>query len=116
LKELLEMAAKRIKINAIDTNRFKLPGGEEGGWEEAVDNAKVQLEYQENRQIDLELMNQFGSNSWKIHNQHIEKMIQKMQEELEETNQKITEVNKQRKQDQVLPFLISYSPKLHSDQ
>jgi pre-mRNA-splicing factor SPF27 len=102
LRELVENAGKKIRINAIDTKRFNLPGGEKGDWQTAVNNAKSQLEYQQDRQMNLELLNKYGAAAFKTHNSQLEALLKNMEVELEETNTKITEINMRRKQDQVI--------------
>jgi pre-mRNA-splicing factor SPF27 len=99
--ELVENAGKKIRINAIDTTRFQLPGGQDGDWQTAVNNAKSQLEYQQDRQMNLELLNKYGASAFKAHNSELEALLKRMELELEKTNTKITEINMQRKQDQV---------------
>ena len=72
-----------------------------GDWKGAVDNAKIQLEYQEGRSINLELMNKYGPNQWKLGNYQLEKINEFLLQEMEELKESIHTVNRERKQEQV---------------
>ena len=97
----MEKISRRSKTNSIDTSRFRLQEPKEDqDWSSAVNNAMAQLEYQENRYMNLDLLNKYGSNAWKIHNFQMEQLIKNVKEELDNVNDTILALNMERKQDQ----------------
>ncbi|KAI9336744.1 Pre-mRNA-splicing factor SPF27 [Obelidium mucronatum] len=97
LSNLLSLSGNGTPLNAIDTSRFRLeppsnPHSEED-WKAAVDNAHAQIEHQQNRLVNLELINKFGANAWKLHNFQLEAGIAQQKQEL-------LDLNKERKIEQ----------------
>jgi pre-mRNA-splicing factor SPF27 len=70
-------------------------------YNQAVQNAKAQLEYQENRQINLDLLSKFGSNAWIINNDILEQKTKIVQDKIDTIDQELLEVNMKRKQEQM---------------
>jgi pre-mRNA-splicing factor SPF27 len=109
LKEELKKASEGQTTSAIDTGRFRLdppkpltnPDEQVASWKSAVNNSRAQLEHQQSRLLNLELINQFGANAWKLHNFQLEAEVKRLQEELQRRKQEIQDLNKQRKLDQV---------------
>jgi hypothetical protein len=102
LRDAFENAGRGEKINVIDTEKFKmLPSKTDEGWQEAVNNSKSQLEYQSQRALNLELLAEDGSNQWKLANWELEEITKTMQVNIEEIEESIASINRQRKQDQV---------------
>merc|ERR1719203_390029 len=58
---------------AMDVSRYQLEGPPAGkqtsvsAWERAVRNAEAQLEHQANRIDNLELLQSYGANLWRVH-------------------------------------------------
>ncbi|KXS17090.1 breast carcinoma amplified sequence 2 [Gonapodya prolifera JEL478] len=100
----LDRVERGQKLNAIDTSRYRLPKPPQDddleGWKKAVDNARAQLEHQYSRLINLELLNKFGPNAWKIHNFQLEATNASLQAKIDDYSRKIMELNKLRKLDQ----------------
>ncbi|KAJ3311119.1 hypothetical protein HDU93_005314 [Gonapodya sp. JEL0774] len=106
----MERLEKGQKLNAIDTNRYRLPPPQEDdleSWKKAVDNARAQLEHQYSREllamtccamIIFHLSNVLLK--WRIHNYQLEATNTALQKQLEEYSRKIVELNKLRKLDQ----------------
>ncbi|RHZ53187.1 hypothetical protein Glove_449g7 [Diversispora epigaea] len=92
-------------IIEMDTNRYKLPDPEDKtdleSWKKAVDNSKSQLNHQNLRSYNLELLQKYGANAWRVHNFQLEHELQQYQKTLEEYKQNILELNKQRKSEQL---------------
>lgn len=89
----------------IDTDRFKLPTPKDeknGDWKCSVDNAKSQLEYQESRLINLELMSKYGPNQWKLANYQLEHINKALLKEMNDVKESIQAVNRERKQEQII--------------
>ena len=51
--------------------------------------------------FNLELLQKYGANAWKLHNYQLEQELQQYQKTLEEYKQNIFDLNKQRKSEQV---------------
>lgn len=92
-------------ITEMDTSRYKLiepdDKEDEESWKKAVDNSNAQLYHQNHRFFNLELLQKFGANAWKLHNYQLEHELQQLQRTLEDYRQKILELNKQRKAEQI---------------
>ena len=79
-------------LKGFDVNRYTLeePSGDavsdEAAWKNSVDVARLQLEYQKEKYViggemkgrleNLLLLEKFGSNAWRIHNDDLEGMIE----------------------------------------
>ncbi|CAG8551569.1 13446_t:CDS:10, partial [Dentiscutata heterogama] len=92
-------------ITEMDTSRYKLiePDDKEDDelWKKAVDNSNAQLYHQNLRFFNLELLQKFGPNSWKLHNYQLEHELQQFQRTLEDYRQRVLELNKRRKAEQI---------------
>lgn len=51
--------------------------------------------------FNLELLQKYGANAWRLHNYQLENELQQYQKTLEEYKQNILDLNKQRKAEQV---------------
>ena len=69
-------------------------------WNECVDNSLAQLEHQRTRIINLELMQDYGSDAWKTYNETLQKLANHMQDNLKDLKKEIQEVNWSRKNKQ----------------
>lgn len=62
------------------------------------------------REASLSLLQQYGANAWKVHNYLLEADTKAYEEELERLKNRVTEVNRDRKNSQVcylrLPLLL----------
>ncbi|RUS30611.1 breast carcinoma amplified sequence 2-domain-containing protein [Jimgerdemannia flammicorona] len=104
----------KLPAPPLDNERYHLnpPKEEERGeaeaWKRAVDNSAAHLEAQTLRLVNLELLQKFGANAWRLHNYQLEQQLKRIQAEVEERRQRIVEVNRERKLEQVsvVPSLI----------
>ena len=48
-------------------------------WNECVDNSLAQLEHQRTRIVNLELMQDYGSDAWKVYNETLQKLTNHLQ-------------------------------------
>lgn len=80
----------------------ELPEGR-AQWLKALDNANTQLEHQNQRVLNLELVQKFGGNAWNIHNYQLEYDVSLLRKAVDEKKAEIMELNKLRKRDQVKP-------------
>ncbi|KAG0249708.1 hypothetical protein DFQ27_009841 [Actinomortierella ambigua] len=84
---------------AISGVSEQLPAGHDL-WLQAVSNANAQLEHQDQRLLNLELLSKYGPNSWNIHNYQLEYELSQLQQQLEASRQRVLDLNKLRKRDQ----------------
>lgn len=103
LQQYTEQVGSGNKTAAIDMSRFRLETPKsDKGWQEAVDNSRVQIEYQNARIENLELMSKFGNAEWILYNQHCEAILDKIKKQTQEIESEIIAVNRTRQQEQVL--------------
>ncbi|KAJ3092092.1 hypothetical protein HK102_010811 [Quaeritorhiza haematococci] len=114
LRKDLERVERGEPLQAIDTVRFRLeappaPTSDDESsseaflqsWMQALDNARCQLEHQHNRLINLELLNKFGSNAWRLNTFQLEQAVKNVENELAEIRGAVLMLNKNRKIDQL---------------
>ncbi|QRV86183.1 Breast carcinoma amplified sequence [Ceratobasidium sp. AG-Ba] len=103
----LERVERGEPLPPLDTTRHQLPAPEdqanatEEEWKKALQNAKAQLEHQRRRQTNLSLLQQYGANSWKVHNFLLEEDAKTLEKSLEALKDQTTEVNRSRKNAQL---------------
>lgn len=56
------------------------------------------------RLINLELLQKYGANAWRVHNYMLEAHLKRIQAANEDIKNKILQINRERKMDQVEPF------------
>ncbi|KAI9321745.1 Pre-mRNA-splicing factor SPF27 [Dichotomocladium elegans] len=104
LKEEWERIKRKETLNVLDTERYELKGPADeddvAGWQAAVDNTKAQLESQSGSMFNLELLQKYGANAWRVHNYQLESYLKNIQRETEEYRGKILEINRERKAEQ----------------
>merc|ERR1712029_161105 len=69
-------------------------------WTECVDNSQAQLEHQRTRIMNLDLMLDYGGESWKVYNEVLQDMLNKTQAQLADVKKNIQEINWSRKNQQ----------------
>jgi hypothetical protein len=62
-----------------------------------------------NRHSNLALLQQYGTNAWRVHNYRLESEAKSMEKELEYLRQRTTEINRERKNFQVRSSYNSYA-------
>jgi len=88
----------------IDVSRYSLasPTNDDIAlWTSALNNSNAQIEHQYLRQINLELLNNYGSNAWRLHNQSIDFIKNRLIKVLEDCKREIEEINRNRKNEQI---------------
>lgn len=96
-----------VRMETLSTKRYELPAppagklGEIQSWQESVDNSLAQLEHQAIRSLNLELMNKYGAETWKVALEVMVAMSAKAQKELQELKKEIQDVNWRRKDKQL---------------
>ncbi|KAF8938062.1 Pre-mRNA-splicing factor SPF27 [Dissophora ornata] len=70
-------------------------------WLKALDNANAQLEHQNQRILNLELVQKFGGNAWNVHNYQMEYDLSLLRKAVDDKRSEVIELNKLRKRDQL---------------
>lgn len=105
-RECDRVRAGKPPASGVDLTRYEpkqLTGSrahDPGAWKTAAQQACCHLQHLDGRRLNLELMQQFGANSWKVHNQHLEAFLAKTQQEVAEVKRRIETVNRDRKLNQ----------------
>ncbi|KAI8332631.1 Pre-mRNA-splicing factor SPF27 [Chlamydoabsidia padenii] len=96
--------SKKLPLEALDETRYELQGPETENdveaWKKAVDNTKAQLESQAGSMFNLELLQKYGANAWRVHNYQLESYLNQIKQETERYRNEINEINRERKYDQ----------------
>ena len=72
MKAEFDRVASRQPMDTLSMKRYELPTPPAGkmtdvaAWNECVDNSMAQLEHQRTRITNLELMSEYGCESWKV--------------------------------------------------
>lgn len=56
--------------------------------------------------FNLELLQKYGANAWRVHNYQLESQLKMLQKETEEYREKIREISRERKNEQVSNALM----------
>ncbi|KAI9487229.1 MAG: Pre-mRNA-splicing factor SPF27 [Benjaminiella poitrasii] len=104
LKKEIERIEKKQPLDALDIKRYELQGPDDEneleGWKSAVDNTKSQLESQAGSMFNLELLQKYGANAWRVHNYQLEADLAAIKKNTEVLRNKILEINRERKNEQ----------------
>lgn len=98
---------QRQPMEMLSMKRYELlppaPGKQSDvmAWIESVENSQAQLEHQISRIVNLELLSEYGTNSWKTYNQTLKSMINQAEKQMEELKKNIQNVNLSRKHEQI---------------
>ncbi|KAJ2780125.1 hypothetical protein H4R18_003629 [Coemansia javaensis] len=107
---LLQKEYERVRggdaLPAFDVERYKLtaPGSDGDGdvdaWRRAADNAAAQLEHQGARQENLELLQRFGANAWRLGNYQKEALLRSIEAATQRCRSEGMDANRARKREQ----------------
>jgi len=102
----LERVSRKEPLNVLDTNRYSLATPSESNaseeqWAAALKNAYSQQEHQRSRLDTLGLLQNYGTNAWKLHNYMLEADARAIEAELERARERVTEINRERKNSQL---------------
>eukprot|EP01104_Vermistella_antarctica_P007165 TRINITY_DN1791_c0_g2_i2.p1 TRINITY_DN1791_c0_g2~~TRINITY_DN1791_c0_g2_i2.p1 ORF type:complete len:441 (-),score=195.99 TRINITY_DN1791_c0_g2_i2:85-1407(-) len=106
LKGEFERMARGEPMPPLDMSKLSLsaPTGtgknDLGKWKEAVHNAHSQLEHQNLRYINLELLQKYGANSWTLYNQYLTNVKSTVEARVRDAQSATEDVNKERQQEQ----------------
>lgn len=94
-------------MEQLNMKRYELPSPSMGklndiwAWQECLNNSNAQLEHQGIRIQNLELMQAYGTQAWKVYNSFLTKMLKQHKSNLEKQKKTIQEINLNRKTSQV---------------
>ena len=106
MKTEFERLSNRQAMDILSMKRYELPTPPPGkmtdvqAWSECVDNSEAQLEHQRTRIMNLDLMLDYGGESWKVYNEVLQDMLNKTQSQLADVKKNIQEINWSRKNQQ----------------
>eukprot|EP01111_Echinosteliopsis_oligospora_P008157 TRINITY_DN23641_c0_g1_i1.p1 TRINITY_DN23641_c0_g1~~TRINITY_DN23641_c0_g1_i1.p1 ORF type:complete len:219 (-),score=76.63 TRINITY_DN23641_c0_g1_i1:567-1223(-) len=107
---ILEGEFKRMargeKMKQLDITRYKVEPppqskrGDVSAWEAAIRNAQAQTEHQETRAVNIDLLNNYGANMWKMHNADLQKSLTNLTDITTTFKKDIEQTNSRRKSEQ----------------
>ncbi|ELT97427.1 hypothetical protein CAPTEDRAFT_171803 [Capitella teleta] len=106
MKTEFERLQARLPMDMLSMKRYELPQPTAGrmndvtAWMECVENSQAQLEHQSLRIANLELMSQYGAESWKSYNTVLQKMVDGAVGQISELKKQIQNINWKRKNEQ----------------
>lgn len=106
-QEIERVARRGAPTSALDTSRYQLPtpaaGDEatEADWDAALRNSSIQLAQQDLRMSNVELLKQYGSNAWRLHNFQQEAFLKELTTAEQAQREETTAINRKRKEAQV---------------
>jgi len=106
MKTEFERLSARHPMETLSMKRYELPTPPAGkmtdvqAWTECVDNSLAQLEHQRTRILNLDLMLDYGGESWKQYNEVLQDMLTRLQSQLSDVKKNIQEINWSRKNQQ----------------
>ncbi|XP_076814417.1 pre-mRNA-splicing factor SPF27-like [Clavelina lepadiformis] len=107
MKNEFERLAARQPMELLSMRRYELPTPPSGqrnditAWEECVKNSQAQLQHQQVRIENLDLMMEHGCNAWRAYNDHLVLMLQDAQTKLQNVKKAIQDINWERKTKQI---------------
>jgi len=119
LKHEFNRIANNKPLTHIDSTRYSVdPPPKElekdvQAWKTAINNAHAQMEYQNSKQLNMEMLENFGSQTWLVHNQQIEDMKAALEIQVKSRRKEADIINMKRKsaQETLMPQLIRTSQK-----
>lgn len=107
LKREMERVRKRVPMKPLEKERYQLNPplasrvGDVDAWVSALNNARAQLEHQQGRILNLELMQKYGPNAWRVHAKQVEGLQRHLEFQRDKVRAQIEEVNRKRKVEQL---------------
>lgn len=110
LQQEMERIVNNVPLEAIDLSRYKLsvPTGDEANdidaWTRALELAKIQLEHQKLRLMNLELLKAFGENVARKSLVELDGILSNLDRESQQKERAILNTHKKRKLEQVRDY------------
>ncbi|XP_057303233.1 pre-mRNA-splicing factor SPF27-like [Hydractinia symbiolongicarpus] len=103
MKQEFDRISNRQPMELLSMKRYELPQPaaaqktDLSAWSECLKNSMAQLEHQAERVANLELLSQYGANSWRCHCDVLQRMFEAQQRKHAEIKRHIQEINWDRK-------------------
>lgn len=88
--------AQPTKLDALDKNKWSMPA-EAQGTEAELQRAQWMAAHQQTRQTNVELLQKFGPNAWRMSNFLLEEDLKRLQRQHEALQGQMEELNRSRK-------------------
>ncbi|XP_027199858.2 BCAS2 pre-mRNA processing factor [Dermatophagoides pteronyssinus] len=94
-------------MEQLNMKRYELPSPSTGklndiwAWQECMENSFAQLEHQAIRIQNLELLGQYGAETWKMYNSILTQLLARSKAHLEKIRKQIQDINLSRKNSQL---------------
>mmetsp|Transcript_31837 Transcript_31837/g.77594 ORF Transcript_31837/g.77594 Transcript_31837/m.77594 type:complete len:214 (+) Transcript_31837:45-686(+) len=103
VKDMFDRKSAPAKMK-FDSARYEIKppkGTDLKAWKGALDRARIQLEHQSARIVNLELMKRYGSNAWKGYADYLDEFEKIISKNLSEYQEESRELNRKRKATQM---------------
>lgn len=106
MRKEFERIQNRVPMEPLSMKRYELPPpppskiSELSAWQDSVENSMAQLEHQAVRAMNLELMLEYGCETWKVFLDMLTSTLAKAQTQLEQIKKEIQDINWHRKHQQ----------------
>ncbi|XP_065215991.1 pre-mRNA-splicing factor SPF27 [Planococcus citri] len=107
MRHEFERIQQRLPMEVLSMKRYELPTpppgriGDLTAWTECVDNSSAQLQHQSERIHNLELLHDYGTETWRANVEILLKDVNIEQNRLQDMRKQIQEVNWSRKKSQL---------------
>lgn len=108
LQKEYKRVSTAIEMPSLDMSRYELnpPVGKNANdaksWTEAIQNAQAQIEQQNTRILNLELLQQYGTDLWKVHNAQLASAAEMYTRQVDLLKEQSRKINMERKRDQMM--------------
>ena len=95
---------RKVDLGRIDQARYALSvpaSGDQSAWDAASENALAQLEHQQNRLLNLDLLQKHGPDAWQKHNEVLSSIVDALESDVKRMRGDIEALNQGRKMDQL---------------
>ncbi|CBK21550.2 uncharacterized protein [Blastocystis hominis] len=107
LQKEWERVREKKPLAGFDVTKYTLEepsdasGLDAASWEKSIKIAQMQLEYQKEKLMEnLQLLEKFGSNAWRKHNDGLDAIAESFDNDLKEVQAKTQAINRKRMNDQ----------------
>jgi len=106
MKTEFERISNRQPMELLSMKRYELPQppanqkNDISAWTDCLKNSMAQLQHQSERVANLDLLSQYGTDSWRSHCEILQRMFEAQQRKHAEIKRRIQEINWERKSDQ----------------
>jgi len=105
LNSEMDRISQGLRLPAVNPEKHQLqaPTGDQAllpsAWKAAIDAAKIQIEHEELRTSNLELLKAYGANAWIAHTTYLQQLRTQLQHQVTSLESEIEALNRTRKID-----------------